>query len=51
MAKTEVGKWLDAKDAAIQKLKRLLAQQQEEKRQNEEQILELEEYVPGGLFC
>ena len=45
MAKTKVGKWLDAKDAAIQGLKRQLAQQQEEKRKNEEQILELEEYV------
>ena len=54
LAKTEIAKWLDAKDAAIQQLKRQLAQQlkrqltqqQEEKRQQEEQILELEEYVP-----
>ena len=45
LVKTEIAKWLEAKDVAIQQPKRQLAQQQEEKRQQEEQILELEEYV------
>ena len=33
LAKTEINKWLDAKDNAIQWLKRQLAQQQDEARQ------------------
>ena len=36
LAKTEIAKWLDAKDEAIQQLKWQLAQQQEEKKQQEE---------------
>ena len=45
LTKTEIARWLDAKDKAIQRLIQQLVQQQEEKRQQEEQILELEEYV------
>ena len=33
IGKTEISKWLDAKEEAIQRLKRQLAQQQEEKQQ------------------
>ena len=45
LAKTEVGKWLDAKDNLIQRLRRQLAQQQETMQQHAEQVEELEEYV------
>mgnify|MGYP006957855544 CR=1 FL=1 len=45
LAKTEIGKWLDAKDELIQQLRRKLAQQQEATCQNVEQVEELEEYV------
>ena len=45
LAKTEIGKWLDAKDELIQQLRRKLAQQQEAMCQNVEQVEELEEYV------
>ena len=52
LAKTKVGKWLDAKDDLIQQLHRKLAQQQEATRQNVEQVEELEEYVKiQEIFC
>ena len=41
LAKTVVAKWVDAKDGTIQRLKRQLVQQQEEKWQWEEHIMEL----------
>ena len=45
LAKTEINKWLDANDDAIQQLKRQLAQQQDEVRQQLEQTQELKEYI------
>ena len=51
VAKIEVGKWLDAKDNLIQKLRRQLAQQQEATWQNAEQVEELEEYVKVQETC
>ena len=44
MAKTEIRKWLEAKDDLIQHLRRQLAQQ-EEAHQQTKQNMELEEYV------
>ena len=38
-------KWLDAKDDAIQLLKRRLAQQRDETKHQEEKVQELEEYI------
>ena len=45
LAKTEISKWLDAKDEAIQWLKRRLVQQQDETKQHEAKVQELEEYI------
>ena len=45
LAKTEISKWLDAKDEAIQRLKRRLVQQQDETKQHEEKEQEVEEYI------
>ena len=44
MAKIDLGKWMEAKDHAIQQLKRKLAQQ-DVVTQQVEQMQELEEYI------
>ena len=51
MPKTEVEKWLEAKDNLIQQLHQQLVQQQETTRQNAKHIEELEEYVKIQETC
>ena len=45
LARNDLSKWIEAKDHAIQQLKRKLAQQQDVAVQQTEQMQELEDYI------